>query len=518
MAGAQVCENDRTWGPCDCTTCGDGIVDTDEQCDNGINDGAYGGCNPDCTLATHCGDGNADAGFETCDDGADNSDEVADACRTDCSLPRCGDGVVDFLETCDDGVNDGSYGGCMPDCAAAPKCGDGLFEAGVEECDDGAANSDTAADACRTTCTLPGCGDGVIDSAETCDDGDAITNQCDVGEPSCTVCDATCVEAPGTTFLPLPFRVVDAEYSRALERIVMAGASPNALYVYDPATGLYDTISLSPTPTSVSVGLSGDYAAVGHDGWVSYVDLSQTNPVEVFATTADVSDVVLADNGFIYAFPRIDQWETIRCIEIATGTETLSSGYSIRAGTRVKLHPDGTKIYGADNGSSPSDIERYDITGGTASVAYDSPYHGDYPVCGDLWISEDGLRIFTRCGRVFRSSDVQAEDMTYNGSLAVSLITHLDHLAASSTVAVVPDGSSWGADPGADLQVELFDYDFLVSAGSLILPEYPVAATSYPSHGRFVFFRADATALSVIVQADDTSGILNDFAVVTFPL
>src|SRR5690606_39154526 len=42
------------------------------------------------------------------------------------ALPVCGDGVVEGDEVCDDGVNDGSYGGCSPDCTAlAPHCGDG---------------------------------------------------------------------------------------------------------------------------------------------------------------------------------------------------------------------------------------------------------------------------------------------------------------------------------------------------------------------------------------------------------
>ncbi len=27
------------------------------QCDDGVNDGTYGTCNPDCTLAARCGDG-----------------------------------------------------------------------------------------------------------------------------------------------------------------------------------------------------------------------------------------------------------------------------------------------------------------------------------------------------------------------------------------------------------------------------------------------------------------------------
>ncbi|HEY0192021.1 MAG TPA: DUF4215 domain-containing protein, partial [Kofleriaceae bacterium] len=51
--------------------CGDGTVQTDrEQCDDGVNSGAYGTCTPTCTLAPRCGDGvvQEDKG-EQCDDG-----------------------------------------------------------------------------------------------------------------------------------------------------------------------------------------------------------------------------------------------------------------------------------------------------------------------------------------------------------------------------------------------------------------------------------------------------------------
>ncbi|MGC4119535.1 MAG: choice-of-anchor Q domain-containing protein [Myxococcales bacterium] len=49
-------------------------------------------------------------------------------------------------------------------------CGDG-FKAPDEPCDDGAGNSDTLPDHCRTSCRLARCGDGVIDSGEACDGG-----------------------------------------------------------------------------------------------------------------------------------------------------------------------------------------------------------------------------------------------------------------------------------------------------------------------------------------------------------
>lgn len=52
----------------------------------------------------------------------------------------------------------------------APSCGDGRLDPG-EDCDDGAGNSDTEPDACRTDCRAAGCGDGVLDAGEACDDG-----------------------------------------------------------------------------------------------------------------------------------------------------------------------------------------------------------------------------------------------------------------------------------------------------------------------------------------------------------
>jgi len=62
-----------------------------------------------------CGDG-ATTGAETCDAGDDNSDEEADACRSNCRIAHCGDSVVDSGEACDDG-NTVDGDGCSADCA-----------------------------------------------------------------------------------------------------------------------------------------------------------------------------------------------------------------------------------------------------------------------------------------------------------------------------------------------------------------------------------------------------------------
>ena len=63
------------------STCGDGIVASDELCDDGKNDGSYGGCQPGCKArGAHCGDGKVDP-QEQCDDGNTND---SDGCTTTC--------------------------------------------------------------------------------------------------------------------------------------------------------------------------------------------------------------------------------------------------------------------------------------------------------------------------------------------------------------------------------------------------------------------------------------------------
>lgn len=131
--------------------CGDGIRTPDEACDDGVNDGTYGHCTPDCKRGPRCGDGVLQPDEEECDDGVNLS--PYGGCAPGCTLGgSCGDGVVDSLfgEACDDGTNDGGYGECAPGCKLGERCGDGVRQ-GPEECDDGNGND---GDSCGNDCQL----------------------------------------------------------------------------------------------------------------------------------------------------------------------------------------------------------------------------------------------------------------------------------------------------------------------------------------------------------------------------
>lgn len=320
----------------------------------------------------------------------------------------------------------------------------------------------------------------------------------------------------GKQITGLAFNVVDAEYNKPFNKIIMVSSAPTyQLHIYDPITNQDTAVGLNLTPTSVSVSPDGLFAAVGHNAYISYVNLTTATLVRTIPVTADVFDIVLPANGYAYAFPRIDQWVQIHAINLATGAEILSTAPNIRAGTRAKLHPGGTSIYGADNGLSPSEVQKYDISSGTPVLLYDSPYHGDYPMCGDLWMSEDGLRIFTKCGNVFRATSTQAGDITYNGALQnLTSIAHLSHSSAIGKVAAIPANSYFVLD--SDTEIRTFGYDYLTFEQSIPLPRFIFGNGNYAGHGKFVFYNSDGSKVFVVVQADASSGALYDYGIVIY--
>src|SRR5262245_46264209 len=199
-----------------CTVCGDGIMDVGEECDD-ANAARSDNCTNNCTSprcgdqiidlthgescdppgsaaagnrnlcranCTVCGDGIMDVG-EECDD-ANGVD--TDNCRNNCTISRCGDQIIDLThgESCDPPGSPagGNHNLCRENCTV---CGDGITDAG-EQCDDG---NGVYADNCRNDCTIPGCGDQIIDvmHGESCDT--PTRRSADLGNlcrDNCTVC------------------------------------------------------------------------------------------------------------------------------------------------------------------------------------------------------------------------------------------------------------------------------------------------------------------------------------------
>ncbi len=176
--------------------CGDGIVQiaAGEECDpeDGVDYAALGLICANCELeGGSCGNGIPE-GSEECDDG-DNDN--SNSCTNNCTQAFCGDSIVGPGEECDNGVANQFYNKCLPDCTSA-FCGDGFVQSGVEQCDD--ANG-VDGDGCDTDCMpsdgsedfcptdpekdfdVDSDGDGVLDCNDECPDDPNKTEEGDCG-------------------------------------------------------------------------------------------------------------------------------------------------------------------------------------------------------------------------------------------------------------------------------------------------------------------------------------------------
>ncbi len=236
----------------DAGTCGDGVVEGTEGCDDGAKNGTTG---DPCTIgcAWVCIKGDPTQGDPLCNGGVKNPCLGTATCQADhtclpgtplaegascgtglicsggtCNAAVCGDGIVTLPEECDDGAKNGTASdGCDKNCKfvcvstdptrnctpADPCAGQGTCVAATHVCaagttlgngticggeaTDGGAPDGGAIEVCKTGACVAGyCGDGVIDESppEQCDfgAGNGPGTGCEIN------CTLSCTKSPNS--------------------------------------------------------------------------------------------------------------------------------------------------------------------------------------------------------------------------------------------------------------------------------------------------------------------------------
>ena len=317
---------------------------------------------------------------------------------------------------------------------------------------------------------------------------------------------------------PLRFAVNDAEYSKALDRIIMVGDIDIGIIVYDPNTCTESVQYLNDVPYNLSVSPDGLTAAVGGiGGHVAIVDLTQVgsdtapNPQSLDVST-DAADLVLTADGKVHVMPYDLQGpEAIHTIDIVTNTEQLSST-PVPAFMRAKLHPSGNFIYTNRGTKLPNDLVKWDITSGTAAFLRDSPYEGEIDPCYDLWISEPGDMIYTVCGNAFHASTDPAQDLVLAGSLQLPpplasdwVIRSLSQNEATKEILLI-ESEYLSCEYSATgypcfTHVVQYDSDTLERKTTYSLPPGMIEGVGYPQFGHYIFHNADGTKKYLISAA-----------------
>jgi len=181
---------------CPTVACGNGAIEGDDQCDDG-NTKNGDGCSSTCKIESgydcpfsgapcvaKCGDGIVMPPMEQCDPGVKITN-MAQACASTCKwnsgwacttsschATKCGDGVPEGSESCDDG-NTTPGDGCSATCRVEPSC---------------SSATGTCTSKCGDGIVMPAQPDGPVMPGGDCDDGNTISGD---------GCSSACKVEPG---------------------------------------------------------------------------------------------------------------------------------------------------------------------------------------------------------------------------------------------------------------------------------------------------------------------------------
>ena len=301
--------------------------------------------------------------------------------------------------------------------------------------------------------------------------------------------------------------VIDAEYSKSLNALVYLSAADQDMHILDLADFSETVVDLGQTLYSVGISPDGLFAAVSHAGMASLVDLTLAAVIDSQTYSDDWGDIVLDHNYRAHLVPNRDQWSNLISLDFAANLS--SSVFGARAATQIRMHPVSGWVYGADRGLSPSDFEKWDVSSFPSVSLGDSPYHGNYAISGDIWISEDGDRLVVAGGNTFRSSADPTTDMTYTGGVAGNVfIQWADHSTETNEWVVATSDRS--GDASLDDKLIFYDDMFFNQVRVQDFEPIPTSSQAIPTKGKRVFYSDDGSLVVLLLEG---TGLLDNFAV-----
>jgi hypothetical protein len=159
------------------------------------------------------------------------------------------------------------------------------------------------------------------------------------------------------------------------------------------------------------------------------------------------------------------------------------------------------------------------LSGAAPTPLQDSPYHGDYPMCGGVWSSVDGKRLYTACGNTFTSSADASLDLRYAGALALTPAAGVSGSHRALALSENPTGSRLvlleqpfdACNPARDgliacfTTVSTYDTANLALTDRRALAPITVGGDRFAQMGRYLFHRNNGSAvlLSELRSAPD---------------
>ncbi|MEM8642095.1 MAG: serine/threonine-protein kinase [Cyanobacteria bacterium P01_G01_bin.54] len=316
-----------------------------------------------------------------------------------------------------------------------------------------------------------------------------------------TAPEAAIAQLPASA-IPLDFQVQDAEYSAALNRLVMVSSNPNQLHFYSPLSQRLQTVALNSPPLGVAIEPQGQFAAIAHRESIAIVNIAQNQVTQVIPVSVSVHDVVLANSRWVYFSAAQDG--RLWGIDLSTEEIIASNGGNFQR-TQQTLLPNGRGLVSLD--TSGRKIRYVNIDSGVPQPPLEITSTNPEPLGNQLWLTSDNQAAFTNQGVRLLMSQLSAQGQITGESLA---LTHPQNKSPGRRLAITPAGSALFALDGERLeQLVQFDRNTLNRQQTWQLPTVTTAqGTASQVEGRFIFVNAQGNEYYILGQAGNSFSLL----------
>lgn len=219
----------------------------------------------------------------------------------------------------------------------------------------------------------------------------------------------------------LSFQITDSVMDMENSIIYGVDRTSGKLYKVDYKTKGVSSVSFDLPAESVAYANGKVYVTLVKQEHSSYnweeqqqgafaiVDAASMTIKKIVDINMDPYDIAAGKDGYVYISSGSGQWTNMKSYNGDTGQEVATTD-GLYQGSFVTYNPVLNKLYITTN-LSPTDIEARNLSGGTFTEGYDSPYHGDFPLTAKTKVSADGKYIFNSAGAILSASAVRSEDM-----------------------------------------------------------------------------------------------------------
>ena len=305
--------------------------------------------------------------------------------------------------------------------------------------------------------------------------------------------------------------VVDAIYCKETDRLFIATKNPDMLLVYHKEYYLpMSNIPLSRPPNRLSLSENGRQLFIGHEGLVSFVDVSTSyiNVYNTYKVEFNVFDLAYGENGLLYMSSTTYLFhENLMYMNISNGFVLKNNSSSMYYGSRYLKKIKGKPLL---------------FCSGFYQIVALIDISNDYPnktekiwnenVWDRFWLSEDHKYTYGMSGKIFLTPDFgQEDDMLQLGDLYTPYFyaNWMDHCEQTKSLWVA-NNRTWNDDN--DSYISQYNSDSYNLIKSYNIADYSTTISgdfkSYKVNPRYVFSNKTGARIFVINNIHNPESIV----------